>query len=52
MTWAASHGFGAVQILPVNETGNDSSPYNLLSAFALEPSTIATTPRVIPSWTR
>ncbi len=52
VTWAAGHGFGAVQILPVNETGNDSSPYNLLSAFALEPSTIATTPRVIPSWTR
>lgn len=48
VTWAASHGFGAVQILPVNETGNDSSPYNLLSAFALEPSTIAATPRAIP----
>lgn len=44
ITWAAGHGFGIVQILPVNETGNDSSPYNLLSAMALEPSTIATTP--------
>jgi 4-alpha-glucanotransferase len=48
ITWAAAHGFGLVQILPVNETGNDSSPYNLLSAMALEPSTIATTPSDLP----
>lgn len=46
--WSASHGIGVVQILPVNETGNDSSPYNLLSAMAFEPSTIATMPGVLP----
>ncbi len=36
-------GMRVVQILPINENGSDSSPYNLLSAMALEPSTIATT---------
>ncbi len=46
--WSASHGIGVVQILPVNETGNDSSPYNLLSAMAFEPTTIATIPGVLP----
>lgn len=44
VSWAARQGFSVVQILPVNETGNDSSPYNLLSAMALEPSTLAVTP--------
>jgi len=46
--WAAKHGFGAVQILPVNETGNDNSPYNVLSSMALDPLTIATSPSDLP----
>lgn len=46
--WAAKHGFGAVQILPVNETGNDNSPYNLLSAMALDPLTISASPSDLP----
>lgn len=44
--WAAENHFRAVQILPVNEAGGDHSPYNVLSAFALDPSTITTH----PSW--
>ena len=48
ITWSARQGLGIVQILPINETGSDSSPYNLLSAMALEPSTIATTPETLP----
>lgn len=48
ITWAKSKGMRVVQILPINETGSDSSPYNLLSAMALEPSTIATTPEALP----
>lgn len=48
VAWSADHGLGAVQILPIYETGGDSSPYNLLSAVALEPSTIATTPSALP----
>jgi 4-alpha-glucanotransferase len=38
--WAAAHGFRLVQLLPVNETGGDSSPYNAISSVAIEPSTI------------
>ena len=49
--WAAGNGFRAVQILPVNETGGDHSPYNVLSAFALDPSTITTHPSWIPELT-
>lgn len=51
ITWSARQGLGVVQILPVNETGSDSSPYNLLSAMALEPSTLAVTPEAVPDLT-
>lgn len=34
---ASSLGAGLVQILPVNDTGSQSSPYSALSAFALHP---------------
>ena len=30
-------GISVIQLLPVNDTGTDSSPYNALSAFALNP---------------
>ncbi|MEA3209369.1 MAG: 4-alpha-glucanotransferase [Chthoniobacter sp.] len=46
--WAAEHGFGVVQILPVNETGNDNSPYNAISSVALDPPTIEITPEAVP----
>ena len=46
--WAAKKGFGLVQILPVNETGSDHSPYNIISSMAYEPSTITTTPKWLP----
>lgn len=49
--WAAGNNFHAVQILPVNETGGDHSPYNVLSAFALDPSTITTHPSWLPELT-
>ena len=45
--WAAREGFGMVQVLPVNETGGDSSPYNIMSSVALEPTTLATYPGVL-----
>ena len=35
--WSAEQGFRVVQLLPVNETGNDNSPYNAISSLALEP---------------
>jgi 4-alpha-glucanotransferase len=46
--WSVRHGIRAVQILPVNEPGGDHSPYNLLSAMALDPLTIETVPGSLP----
>jgi len=38
--WAAEIGFKLVQLLPINETGTDNSPYNAISAMAIEPATL------------
>ncbi|MDQ6860238.1 MAG: 4-alpha-glucanotransferase [Verrucomicrobiota bacterium] len=38
--WAAGIGFKLVQLLPINETGGDNSPYNAISAMAIEPTTL------------
>jgi len=46
--WASKKGFRLIQILPVNETGNDNSPYNLISSIAYEPCTLAVNPRWLP----
>ncbi len=46
--WAASQGFGLIQLLPINETGNDNSPYNAISSVAIEPSTLVVSPEAIP----
>jgi 4-alpha-glucanotransferase len=42
--WAAGIGFKIVQLLPVNEMGGDHSPYNAISAVALEPTTLYLAP--------
>ncbi|GMO57664.1 MAG: hypothetical protein Ta2G_17470 [Termitinemataceae bacterium] len=36
-SFASKNGIGIIQILPVNDTGYESSPYSALSAFALNP---------------
>jgi 4-alpha-glucanotransferase len=46
--WSAEQGFRVVQLLPVNEVGNDHSPYNAISSVALEPTTIEITPAALP----
>jgi 4-alpha-glucanotransferase len=38
--WVAEIGFALVQLLPINETGADNSPYNAISAMAIEPTTL------------
>ncbi|MBA3881519.1 MAG: 4-alpha-glucanotransferase [Chthoniobacterales bacterium] len=38
--WCAGIGFKLVQLLPINETGGDNSPYNAISAMAIEPTTL------------
>ncbi|MGZ5503271.1 MAG: 4-alpha-glucanotransferase [Chthoniobacterales bacterium] len=42
--WAAGVGFKLVQLLPINETGDDNSPYNAISAMAIEPMTLHLAP--------
>jgi 4-alpha-glucanotransferase len=42
--WAAEIGFKLVQLLPINEMGNDNSPYNAISAMAIEPTTLHLAP--------
>ena len=49
--WAHDIGFRLVQLLPINETGNDNSPYNAISSVAIDPTTIAITPAAIPDLT-
>ena len=46
--WCAQHGLNILQTLPINETSDDNSPYNALSSLALEPTTIAITPKLLP----
>jgi 4-alpha-glucanotransferase len=35
--WCLQAGIGLIQLLPVNDTGYESSPYSALTAFALHP---------------
>src|SRR5438270_2934376 len=42
--WAAEIGFRLVQLLPINEMGADNSPYNAISAMAIEPTTLHLAP--------
>src|SRR5436853_7786321 len=50
--WAAGIGFELVQLLPINETGADNSPYNAISAIAIEPTTLHLAPNSPPDLTR
>jgi len=45
--WSAQFGIKLVQLLPVNETGPDNSPYNAISSVALDPATLAISPRTV-----
>jgi 4-alpha-glucanotransferase len=45
---AAANGIGFLQLLPLNETGGDDSPYNAISSVALEPLYLSMDPREIP----
>src|SRR6266480_666952 len=49
--WAAGVGFKLVQLLPINEMGGDHSPYNAISAVALEPTTLHLAPESLQDLT-
>src|SRR3977135_1328639 len=42
--WGHEIGFRVVQLLPINEVGRDNSPYNAISAMAIEPMTLHLAP--------
>src|SRR5947207_10090995 len=42
--WVTEIGFTLIQLLPINEMGGDHSPYNAISAVALEPTTLHLVP--------
>lgn len=46
--WAADCGLGLIQLLPINATGGDSSPYNAISSVALDELTLELTPAAVP----
>jgi len=48
--WIAEIGFTLVQLLPINETGADNSPYNAISAMAIEPTTLHLAPGSPERW--
>jgi len=50
--WASDMGMRFLQFLPINEMGNDCSPYNCISSVALEPTTLNTTPEGIQELTQ
>jgi len=49
--WCQRHNLSIFQTLPINEVSDDNSPYNALSSLAIEPSTIALSPRQVPDLT-
>ena len=46
--WVAELGFRVVQVLPINETGGDHSPYNAISSMALDVTTLWLHPAAVP----
>ena len=48
INWCHRHRLNILQTLPINEISDDNSPYNAISSMALDPTTIAVSPREIP----
>jgi 4-alpha-glucanotransferase len=46
--WAADHGVSFIQLLPIQETGPDESPYSAISSAALDPIYLTFDPSEIP----
>ena len=46
--WCHRYGLNIFQTLPINEVSDDNSPYNAISSLAIEPASIALTPRHLP----
>ncbi|MCS7089727.1 MAG: 4-alpha-glucanotransferase [Verrucomicrobiota bacterium] len=46
--WCQRHNLQILQMLPIQEVGDDISPYNAISAQAIEPSTLDVRPETVP----
>jgi 4-alpha-glucanotransferase len=46
--WCHERQLSVLQILPINETSGDNSPYNAVSSVALEPTTLSVRPGDVP----
>src|SRR5262249_50945669 len=51
LAFCARNQIGVLQLLPVNETGGDNSPYNAVSAIALDPALLTVAPNTVPGLT-
>ncbi len=49
--FCSRHHIGVLQILPINETGGDNSPYSAISSIALDPVLISIAPGIVPGLT-
>lgn len=49
--FCARNNTAVLQLLPINETGGDNSPYNAISATALDPVLLTITPQAVPGLT-
>lgn len=43
---------GVLQVLPINESGGDNSPYNAISSIALDPALLSISPDTVPGLTK
>ena len=48
ISFCAEQKLGILQVLPINETGDDNSPYNAISSVALDPVYLSLTPEEVP----
>ncbi len=48
ISFCAKQNLGILQVLPINETGDDNSPYNAISSVALDPVYLTLTPEQVP----
>ena len=46
--FCADQKLGLLQVLPINETGDDNSPYNAISSIAIDPAYLTLTPELVP----
>src|SRR5471030_74704 len=48
ISFHADQKMGLLQVLPINETGDDNSPYNAISSVAIDPVYLTLTPELVP----